>query len=95
MLQNWEPSLNNDHDFLCIGELPVKINMNWVPPIHPAVVESEPPPPPTNREENYSESTIQTESEALVPALPPKPNNNWSVNSIQIEHVCMHQPLSL
>ena len=60
----------------------MKIDMNRVPPIHPAAVESEDiePPPPTNREQKYSESTIQTESEDLVPALPPKPNN-WSVNS--------------
>ena len=72
------------HDiFYVIGELPVKVDMNWVPPIHPAAVESGDveAPPPTNREEKYSESTIQTESEVLVPALPPKPNNNWSVNS--------------
>ena len=63
----------------------MKVDMNWVPSIHPAAVESEDiqlPPPPINREQKYSESTIhiQTESDALVPALPPKPNN-WSVNS--------------
>jgi hypothetical protein len=62
----------------------VKIDMNWVPSIDPPAapaVESEfiePPPPATSRKQEYS--TTQTELEASVPALPPKPNNNWSVN---------------
>ena len=67
--------------------------MNWVPSIHSAAIGGEAlPPPPTNKEQKYSESTIQTEPEALVPALPPKPNNNWSVNS---NWACMHQVQNL
>jgi hypothetical protein len=71
--------LIGEHDYdnmdFIIGKLPV----NRIPSIiHPAAVESgfiEPPPPVISREQKYS-----TELEASVPALPPKPNNNWLVN---------------
>ena len=81
-------------DFLLsLGELPVKVDMSWVPQVHPAAVESEtiellPPaiPPKMTVAEDLSGKQIfprvQRESEALVPALPPKPSNNRSVHTM-------------
>ena len=83
-------------DFLLsLGELPVKVDMSWVPQIHPAAMETEimeslPPAIPPKmivaedliREQKCSR--VQTESEGLVPALPPKPSNNWSVHMYTI-----------
>jgi hypothetical protein len=62
--------------------------MNWVPSSHTRAVESEgieSPPPATSWDSRQKYSTTQTEPEALVPALPPKPiNNNWSVKLIRL-----------
>ena len=81
----------------------MKVNMDWIPQIHPMESEFIEPPPPAippktmmvgdwtgensiHREQKYS--TVQTESEALVPALPPKPNN-WSVKLIWAMHTIL------
>ena len=64
--------------------------MSWVPQVHPVAVETEiieslPPTIPPKMTVVIGEqncSRVQTESEALMPALPPKPSNNWSVHTM-------------